>query len=134
MFRRMSDVDAKPYRDLEEVEEVEELMSEEGGAVVIDFWSPSCGPCMAMASDFEHVAAQFDSEEVAFCKVNTHSHGFLAAPFKIMSVPTILFVIDGDVVDAVVGRMDAKRLGDRAEWLVKKRKRRSKGLLGRLFG
>ncbi|NVB42317.1 thioredoxin fold domain-containing protein [Pseudenhygromyxa sp. WMMC2535] len=109
-------------------------MSEDGGAAIIDFWSPSCGPCMAMAKDFEHVASQFDSDEVRFCKVNTTSHGFLAAPFNIRSVPTILFVLDGEVVDAVVGRMDAKRLGARAEWLVKKQERRGKGLLGRLFG
>ncbi|PRP90653.1 Thioredoxin-2 [Enhygromyxa salina] len=124
----------KTYEDLVDQDQVEAIMSPEGGAAVIDFWSPSCGPCMAMASDFAHVAGQFDPEEVRFCKVNTASHGYLAAPFKIMSVPTILFVLDGEVLDAVVGRMDAKRLGSRAEWLLKKRQRRGKGLLGRLFG
>jgi thioredoxin 1 len=123
----------KPYEDLDAEEQVEEIMSAEGGAAVIDFWSPTCGPCMAMAGDFTAVAAQFDSDEVRFCKVNTATHGFLAVPFKIQSVPTILFVLDGEVVDAVVGRMDAKRLGSRAEWLLTKKRRRSKGLLGRLF-
>lgn len=124
----------KFYEDLETAEEVEELMSLEGGAAVIDFWSPSCGPCMAMADDFAHVASQFDPQEVRFCKINTAAHGYLAAPFKIMSVPTILFVLDGQVLDAVIGRMDAKRLGSRAEWLLEKKERRGKGLLGRLFG
>ena len=123
-----------PYDDLVEQEEVETIMSPEGGAVVIDFWSPTCGPCMAMAKDFEAVAGQFDPDEVRFCKVNTGTHGNLAAPFRIMSVPTILFVLDGEIVDAVVGRMNAKRLGDRAEWLLKKKERRAKGFLGRLFG
>jgi thioredoxin 1 len=125
----------KSYEDLDAEEQVEALMSAEGGAAVIDFWSPTCGPCMAMAGDFSAVASQFERDEVRFCKVNTATHGFLAAPFRIMSVPTILFVLDGEVVDAVVGRMDAKRLGSRAEWLLaKKKRRRSKGLLGRLFG
>ena len=123
-----------PYEDLAEQEQVEAIMSPEGGAVVIDFWSPSCGPCMAMAKDFALVAEQFDPDEVRFCKVNTATHPWLAAPFKIMSVPTILFVLDGDIKDAVVGRMDAKRLGDRAEWLLGKKQRKQKGLLGRLFG
>ena len=124
----------KTYEDLQEEGEVEEIMSPEGGAVIIDFWSPTCGPCMAMAKDFESVAGQFDPDEVRFCKVNTASHGYLAAPFNIRAVPTILFVLDGEIVDAVVGQMNAKRLGKRAEWLLGKKERKGKGLLGRIFG
>jgi thioredoxin 1 len=130
----MSEAADKPYVDLETPEEVEEIMSAEGGAVIIDFWSPTCGPCMAMADGFAQVAEQFESDEVLFCKVNTATHGFLAAPFRITSVPTILFVLDGEVRDSVIGFMDAKRLGSRAEWLFEKKKRKGKGLLGRLFG
>lgn len=126
--------EAPPYDDLVEQEQIESIMSPEGGAVVIDFWSPSCGPCMAMANDFARVAEQFDRDEVRFCKVNTAATPWLAAPFKIMSVPTILFVLDGEIKDAVVGRMDAKRLGGRAEWLLDKKQRKQKGLFGRLFG
>lgn len=126
--------EAKPYDDLVDEEQVEAIMSPDGGAVVIDFWSPSCGPCMAMAKDFATVAAQFERHEVRFCKVNTATHGWLAAPFNIMSVPTILFVLDGEIKDAIIGRMDARRLGSRAEWLHGKKLRKGKGLLGRLFG
>ena len=126
---------AQPYDDLVEQAQIESIMSPEGGAVVIDFWSPTCGPCMAMAKDFAHVAGQFDSGEVRFCKVNTSTHGWLAAPFGIMSVPTILFVLDGEVKDAIIGAMDARRLGTRTEWLLAKKTRKQKGgLLGRLFG
>lgn len=135
MLAAMAEADRdQPYVDLDAPEQVEAIMSEDGGAAVIDFWSPSCGPCMAMARDFEHVAAQFDSEEVGFFKVNTARRPELAAPFRIMSVPTILFVSRGEILDACVGRMDAKRLGERAEWLCSKHARRGKGLLGRLFG
>jgi thioredoxin 1 len=131
----MSTESVRPYVDLEDSERLETLMSPEGGAAVIDFWSPTCGPCMAMARDFEHVAGQFDPEEVAFFKVDTSRQGHLAVPFRITSVPTILFVLDGSVLDAVVGRMDARRLGERAEWLLTKKLRRAKGgLIGRLFG
>jgi thioredoxin 1 len=130
----MTEAAAAPYEDLVEQDQVEAIMSPEGGAVVIDFWSPTCGPCMAMANDFAVVAGQFDPNEVRFCKVNTTTHGWLAAPFKIMSVPTILFVLDGEVKDAVVGKLDAKRLGSRAEWLLNKKERKAKGFLGRLFG
>lgn len=126
---------SRPYLDLADQALLDTLMSAEGGAAVIDFWSPTCGPCLAMARDFEHVAAQFDPEEVRFFKVDTSSHGQLAAPFNITSVPTILFLLDGEVLDAVIGKMDARRLGERAEWLLTKKQRRAKGgLLGRLFG
>lgn len=122
-----------PYEDLTEQEQIEAIMSEDGGPVVLDFWSPTCGPCMAMADDFSHVAGQFDPNEVRFCKVNTATHGHLAAPFNIRSIPTILFVHRGKILDAVVGRMTAPQLGTRAQWLAEKAQK-GPGLLGKLFG
>lgn len=120
------------YEELQTEDQVEAIMAEDGGAVVIDFWSPTCGPCMAMAADFEHVAGQFERDEVRFCKVNTATHGHLAAAFNIRSTPTVLFILDGEVKDAVVGKMMAKTIGTKAEWLLAKRQKR--GLLSRLFG
>ena len=120
-----------PYDELVEPEEIEAIM-DGGQTVVLDFWSPTCGPCMAMAKDFEDVAAQFERNEVRFCKVNTEDHGDLAAPFKVRAVPTILFIHDGQIVDAVVGRMTAEQLGTKAEWLLEK-KNRKPGLISRLL-
>jgi len=108
-------------------------MQDGGGTVVIDFWSPTCGPCMAMAQDFSDVAEQFDPNEVRFCKINTMEHPELAEPFQIRSVPTILFVHDGKILDGSVGRMSAADLGQKSEWLLSKSQRKP-GLLGRLFG
>ena len=124
--------EAKGYDDLTTEDEVEDIMSDEGGAVVLDFWSQTCGPCLAMADDFAHVAQQFEPGEVRFCKVDVTEYGNLAAPFKVRSVPTILFVNNGKIVDAVVGRMSAEQLGSKAEWLLNKSQR--KGLLSKIFG
>lgn len=122
-----------PYDDLQTQEQVEHIMGPDGGAVVLDFWSPTCGPCMAMAQDFTDVASQFDRNEVRFCKVNTMAHPELAEPFNIRSVPTIVFVHDGKILDGVVGRMSAKALGEKSEWLLG-RAQRKPGLLSRIFG
>ena len=121
------------YENLESQEEVEEIMQEGGDAVVLDFWSPACGPCMAMADDFDHVAGQFEPGEVRFCKINTETHAFLAAPFKVRAIPTILFIHDGKILDAVVGKMSAKDLGQKTEWLLAKKEKKP-GFLSRLFG
>lgn len=123
----------RPYEELETEDQLEEIMQEGGGTVVLDFWSETCGPCMAMAADFEHVASQFDRDEVRFCKVNTGTHGHLAAPFNVRSIPTILFIHDGKILDAVVGKMGASALGEKSEWLLKKASRKP-GLLSKLFG
>jgi len=122
-----------PYEALETEEQIEDIMREGGGTVVLDFWSETCGPCMAMAADFEHVASQFEPGEVRFCKVNTGSHGHLAAPFNVRSIPTILFIHDGKILDAVVGKMNAQALGEKAEWLLAKSQKKP-GLFSKLFG
>lgn len=129
----MSRSNAKGYDDLETQEQVEAIMQQGGGTVVIDFWSPTCGPCMAMAQDFSDVAEQFERGEVRFCKVNTAEHPELAAPFNIRSVPTILFVHDGKILDGAVGRLSAQQLGEKSEWLLGKSQRKP-GLLRRLLG
>jgi thioredoxin 1 len=122
-----------PYDELDSQAQVEAIMQPGGGAVVIDFWSPTCGPCLAMAQDFADVAEQFDRSEVRFCKLNTAAYPELAEPFDIRAVPTILFVHEGKILDGAVGRLSAKALGEKSEWLVAKAKRKP-GLLGRLFG
>ncbi|MCH9683022.1 MAG: thioredoxin family protein [Deltaproteobacteria bacterium] len=124
---------AATYEDLTTPDQVEAIMQPGGGAAVLDFWSPTCGPCMAMAQDFADVAGQFDADELRFCKINTAEASELAMAFKIRSVPTILFVHDGKILDGVVGKMTAKDLGEKSEWLLAKSKRKP-GLFGKLFG
>jgi thioredoxin 1 len=58
--------------------------------VVVDFWGPSCGPCMALMPKFMEIAAKYDGK-VKFCKVDTSQNKRVAINFKVMSLPTILF-------------------------------------------
>lgn len=133
MLAPVKPTEPTPYDELETQEEVEAIMQPGSGAVVIDFWSPTCGPCLAMAQDFAEVAEQFERNEVRFCKLDTEAHPELAVPFNIRAVPTILFVHDGRIVDAAVGRLSAKALGEKSEWLLGKAQKKP-GLLRRLLG
>lgn len=123
---------AEFYEDYTDPESVDALMQSDAGAVVIDFWGSSCGPCLAMAPDFATVAEHFDGDPVRFAKIQTDAYPELAEPFKIRSVPTLLFVRNGEILDAIVGKVDAQRLAKKTIWLLDKTEKR--GIISRLLG
>ena len=69
--------------------------------VVIDFWATWCGPCKMMAPVVEEVAK--DYPDVKVCKVNVHEEPELSNAFKIVSIPTIVVIKNGEIIDSVVG-------------------------------
>ena len=125
---------AKPYTELTSRAAVERLMSPGGGTGVIDFWAPWCAPCRALAPHFEAVAAQHTGDEpaVRFYNVNTEAQPEPAAPFNIRSIPTMVLVHDGEVLDVVVGALDARRLSAKVDWLLSRA--RGEGFWARLVG
>lgn len=72
------------------------------GVAVVDFWAPWCGPCRMLAPVIDELANEYEGK-VAICKVNTDEQDELSAKFGIRSIPTILFMKDGQVVDQMVG-------------------------------
>jgi thioredoxin len=123
---------AKPYVDLVSQDAVEAMMEPGAGPAVVDFWSSTCGPCRAMAPAYEAVAREYGGEPVTFYKLQTDAHPELAAPFRVRAVPTLIFVHDGEILDAVVGAMDGPRLAKKVDWLLSRA--RGDGLFARLFG
>jgi thioredoxin 1 len=72
------------------------------GLVMVDFWAEWCGPCRAIAPVLEELAEASEGR-VTLMKVNVDENPGLAARYGIRSIPTILFVRQGDVVDRVIG-------------------------------
>jgi thioredoxin 1 len=70
------------------------------GLLMIDFWAEWCGPCRAIAPVLEELASE---GRVTLFKVNVDENPELPARFAIRSIPTILFVKQGTVVDRVIG-------------------------------
>ena len=122
--------DNKPYVEIGGAEQLRQAMGT--GCAVIDLWSPTCGPCMAMGPHFEAVAEAYADEPVAFYKLNTQQHPELSQRFNVRSVPTMLFVQDGEVRDVIVGAMDGPRLSAKVDWLMSVA--RGEGFLTRLLG
>ena len=65
--------------------------------VLIDFWASWCGPCRMMAPVIDAVAEELNDVKVG--KINIDEESELASAFKIMSIPTIMLVNRGEVVN-----------------------------------
>jgi len=74
------------------------------GLVMVDFWVEWCGPCWAIAPFLEELA-EASQGRVTLMKVNVDESPTLAARYEIRSIPTILFVKKGAVVERVVGAL-----------------------------
>ncbi|WP_104698094.1 MULTISPECIES: thioredoxin [unclassified Helicobacter] len=87
------------------------------GLAVVDFWAPWCGPCRMLAPVIDELANEYDGK-VAICKVNTDEQDELSAKYGIRSIPTILFMKDGQIVDQVIGATSKQSLKDKIDSLM----------------
>ncbi|MBM9616683.1 thioredoxin [Desulfobulbus rhabdoformis] len=70
--------------------------------VLLDFFSPTCGPCQMIAPAIEALAQEYTGKLLVF-KMDTSTQQMTAARFQIRGVPTLLFIKNGEVVDQLVG-------------------------------
>ncbi len=70
--------------------------------LMVDFWAEWCAPCRAIAPTLEELARE-SAGKVSLAKVNVDENPGLAARYSIRSIPTILFMKGGAVVDQVIG-------------------------------
>lgn len=80
----------------------------EKGLVVVDFFATWCGPCRMLAPILEDVSENRD--DAAFLKVDVDENYELAKSFGIMSVPTVLFFKDGNLVDKSIGLINSEKI------------------------
>ncbi len=71
---------------------------------MVDFWAAWCGPCKALAPTLDTLADEF-SGRVKIYKLNVDENPSSAQRFKIRSIPTILFLKNGEVVDQIQGNL-----------------------------
>ncbi len=69
--------------------------------VLIDFWASWCGPCRMMAPVIDAIADE--RKDIKVCKVNIDEESELASMFRIMSIPTVMALKNGEVVNGTVG-------------------------------
>jgi thioredoxin 1 len=69
---------------------------------VIDFWAPWCGPCLALGPTIESLAKEYNGK-VNIGKVNVDENPQLSINYGITSIPAVLFIKNGHVVDKQIG-------------------------------
>jgi thioredoxin 1 len=87
--------------------ETDVLKSEQ--IVLVDFWAPWCGPCKALAPTIEALATEY-AGKVRVGKLNTDNNPETASGYNISSIPTVLVMKGGQIVDKFVGLAPKERL------------------------
>ena len=103
---------SKPIHINDDSFETEVLQSEQ--PVIVDFWATWCGPCKMIAPILEEIAGEYDNR-VKVVKIDVDSNAVTAGKYNIMSIPSLLFFKNGEMVDQVVGAIPKAQLTSRLE-------------------
>ena len=95
----------------------DELVMNSTQPVVVDFWAEWCGPCRIIGPVIEELSKEYEGRAIVG-KVDVDANSEVSAKFNVRSIPTVLFMQNGVVVDKSVGAVPKATLAEKLNALL----------------
>ena len=86
--------------------------------VLVDMWAPWCGPCRQVRPVLDKLSEKYQGK-ISFFAMNVDENKRTPAQYRVMSIPNMLFIKGGKVVDTVIGSASESALAAKLEALLK---------------
>jgi len=74
-------------------------------AIIVDFWSPSCGPCRQIEPGLRKIASEYQTKAIVL-KVNVNESPKTSSKYFVRGLPTLIFIKDGSVKTQITGAVN----------------------------
>ena len=87
----------------------EEVIAQSDIPVLVDFWAPWCGPCLALNPTLAQLSEVF-KDRVQFAKLNVDENAIVPAEYGVRSIPSLFLIKEKQVIDSLVGSHSKEKI------------------------
>lgn len=124
IMKRKKEILEEKLRSMNEIKEIKkpinltdsnfDIEKSKYSLLVVDFWAAWCGPCKMISPIIEQLAEQY-AGKIVFGKVNVDENPHISQRFGIQSIPTLMIVKEGQVIDVMIGALPKGQIENRIE-------------------